>query len=152
MSEIIDSPENNVTNAAAAVAIKDGKVLLVREGEGSSHITGKYGIPSGRLEAGESDLDAAVREFGEESGLTASREDFSEFPGNFYQASIPRKGGEVVKFNWRVFRVAKFSGEIRGSGDVTPEWVDISNLQQMQEEEKLLPNVFNAVQAAMMAS
>ncbi|MBI2032138.1 MAG: NUDIX hydrolase [Candidatus Levybacteria bacterium] len=150
--EQVDSPEMKETKAAAAVAIKDGKVLLVREEAGSSHLTGMLGIPSGRLDEGETDLDTAVREFGEETGLTAKREDFMEFSGNIFHASIPRKGGQVVRFKWHVLRVRNFSGEFGETADnVTPMWVDISELDRLQDEGKLLPNVFNAVHAAMKA-
>lgn len=148
--EVVNSPEMNETNAAAAIAIKDGRVLLVREEEGSSHLTGMLGLPSGRLNEGETDLDAAVREFVEETGLTADRKDFVEFSGNIFHASIPRKSGEVAKFNWHVYKVKKFSGEIKETADnVTPMWVEIPTLEELHNEGKLLPNVLAAIQAAM---
>lgn len=123
--------------------------MLTREEEGSSHLTGMLGIPSGRCEPGEDYLDTAVREFGEESGLLATSEDFVEFPGNFFQADIPRKGGEVVRFNWKVFRVMRFSGEAhKTTDDVTPMWVETSELEQLDKEGRLLPNVYNAIMVA----
>ncbi len=137
------------TNSVGIVATKDSKVILVREEEGSAHLTGMIGLPSGRVEEGESCLDAAVREFSEETGLSAKKEDFSEFPGNLFHADIPRKGGETVNFEWRIFRISNFSGKLKGNDEVTPMWVSISKLPRLQKDGKLLPNVFNAIQAAL---
>ena len=148
--EKVDSPEMKVTNAAAAVAIKDGKVLLVEEGEGSSHVTGMLGIPSGRVDPGETEIEAAAREFREETGLTVTLEDLEEFPGNIFHADIPRKNGEIEKFNWHVFRVKNFTGDLLEEGDnVKPMWVEISELEKLQEEGRLHPNVLNAVNNAL---
>lgn len=144
--EMVDSPERKVTNASAGLAIKDGKVLLVEEGEGSSHITGMLGIPSGRPKPGETDLQNAAREFEEETGLTVNLEDLVEFEGNIFQADIPRKNGQVERFHWHVFLVKNFSGELREEADnVRPRWVEISKLEKLESEGRLLPNVLNAV-------
>jgi len=147
MTDGIPSPEK-VTETVGIVAIDNGKVLLVRHEEGAQHITGVYGLPAGRIEVGETALEAAAREFSEETGLKADREDFSEFDGNLYHAEIMRKSGNLEKFNWQVFRVRNFSGELKGSDEVTPEWVKIVDLEQMRDEGKLLPNTTAAVLAA----
>jgi ADP-ribose pyrophosphatase YjhB (NUDIX family) len=140
--------EAKATDAAAAIAIKDGMVLLVREEESSAHLTGKLGLPGGRLQPGEDYLQAAMREFTEETGLVG--EGFESFPGNFFQGEIERKSG-MVKFNWMVFRVGNFSGRVESpaSKEVTPLWVKIEDLEQMNREGKLIGNVFNAIQAAL---
>lgn len=138
----------NKIPTVAALLIKDGKVLLVREEAGSGHITGMHGIPSGRVDERESEIDAAVREFGEETGLFAEKKDLSEFPNNYYEASIPRKDGTVKTFTWRVFKVSNFSGELKGGSETTPIWVDIEKLDELEKDGRLLPNTINAVKAA----
>lgn len=138
------------TNSAAVVVIKDDKVLLVREEEKSGHIIGMLGLPGGRIEENEAELDGAIRELAEETGLIAKREDCSDFPGNFFQADIPRKSG-ITRFNWTVFRVQNYSGELKGNEQVTPIWYSIKDLEQMDKDGLLIGNVFNAVMAALKA-
>ena len=55
--------------------IKDNKVLLVRHEEAASHVTGIYGLPAGRLEKEETEIQGAIRELKEETGLITSEED-----------------------------------------------------------------------------
>jgi len=53
--------------AVAAVIVQDGKLLLIRRGVEPSR--GKWSIPGGSVEWGESLLDAVRREVREETGL-----------------------------------------------------------------------------------
>jgi 8-oxo-dGTP diphosphatase len=50
-----------------AVAVADDELLLVRRGRGPG--TGRWSVPGGRVEAGETIRDAVVREVAEETGL-----------------------------------------------------------------------------------
>lgn len=63
--------EINLRVAAKAVILKDHKVLLLREASSYKEGTnlGKWGIPGGRIEAGESFFDGLRREVQEEAGL-----------------------------------------------------------------------------------
>lgn len=133
----------------ATVAFQDDDVLLVRHEEGAGHITGVYGLPSGRPEPGETEPETAAREFNEETGLTTTPGDLSEFPGNYYEATIPRKDGTTVNFSWKVFRVHRFSGELKGDEATTPEWVRIDKLDELEKQKILLPNTLNAISAAL---
>lgn len=149
MTEIIDSPEKEPEMTVGVVAFKDGKVLLVRHEEGAGHITGVFGLPAGRLDEDESLLDAAVREFIEETGLKAKSENFLEFEGNVFSAKLPRKNGTIKKYGWTVFKVTKFEGEIReGDDEVTPMWCSMEEVRRINEEGNLLPNVITAIEAA----
>ena len=53
--------------AVGAIAIRDGKLLLVRRGRPPS--AGLWSVPGGKVEPGESELDAVRREVFEETGL-----------------------------------------------------------------------------------
>ena len=136
------------TKSVGVVAISEGKVLLVKHAEKAEHVTGIYGLPGGRPNDGESEIEAAHREFCEETGLSADARDFAEFSGNEFEASIMRKNGKNVTFLWRVFKVTKFRGEPVANEETIPEWISIDLLQSFEDEGRLLPNTINAIRAA----
>lgn len=55
--------------AAAVVMDEQGRVLLVRRSERERFLPRVWGVPCGKLEAGESPRDGALRELKEETGL-----------------------------------------------------------------------------------
>ena len=123
---------------------KNGKVLLVKHGEKAGHINGVYGIPGGHIEPGESEKNAAVREFFEETNISIKPLDLIDFPNNRYTADIERKNGKVKKYTMRVFLASKFEGKIKDNEETTPEWIDVNSL----EKYNLLPNVASAINNA----
>lgn len=134
--------ELKITPSVAVLAYTDNEILLVKHGEAASHITNVYGLPGGRVEENESDEDRAIKEFKEETGLEVNKEDLINYPNNIYQASIERKGGEMVRFSWHVFIAKKFTGQLSGSDETQPEWIMVSTLDRYS----LLPNVKRAVE------
>ena len=120
--------------------VKGKKVLLVENLEGSGHIAGIFGLPAGRIEQGESEIEAAIRELREETGLVTSAGNLVKLPTT-YEADVPRKDGITKRFRGTCFKCLDYSGELKGSGETQPVWVDISKLDEMN----LLPNVKNAV-------
>lgn len=126
----------------AVLSYKNDEVLLVRHGEKASHLTGTYGLPSGRIEDGEDDKTAAEREFKEETGLEITKEDLIDYPRNTYYANIERKGGEITNFSWHVFIAKKFSGQLKESDETKPEWFALSEIRRLN----LLPNVGRAIE------
>lgn len=122
------------------VALNGSKALLVKHGEAASHLTGVYGLPGGRLDEGESLLDAAAREFQEETGLLPDKTSLQQLP-TVFQADIPRKDIEILKTYWHVFLIKNYSGKLKGSDETEPEWVEISEVSKLN----LLPNTENAI-------
>jgi 8-oxo-dGTP diphosphatase len=127
------------------VAFKDQQVLLVRHGETAGHITGMYGLPGGRFEEGETAIQAAKREFEEETQLVVAEGGLISFPENMFFAKILRKDGTIKEFSFEIFLCTNFSGEISGTEETQPEWVDINKMNQLN----LLPNIKEAVQKAL---
>jgi len=95
------------------------EVLLVKNGQGSGHPTGIYGTPAGRIDQGETAVQAAVRELKEETGLEALEKDLVKLPYDFGVTEILRKKGTIF-CTWEVFICKKFTGEVR---DENPETV-----------------------------
>jgi 8-oxo-dGTP diphosphatase len=56
---------------AAAVLVRDGRVLLTQRKKGA-HLEGKWEFPGGKVEPGEDPRAALVRELDEELGISAS--------------------------------------------------------------------------------
>jgi 8-oxo-dGTP diphosphatase len=54
---------------AAAVVVEDDRVLVVRRSESERFHPGVWGVPCGKIDAGESAAEAAIRELREETGL-----------------------------------------------------------------------------------
>lgn len=132
-------------NSVGILVFQGTKVLLVRHGEAAGHITGVYGIPSGRVEEGETLSVCAVRELFEETGLRSTEDSLSEYPSNIYIADIERKGGEKIHFVWRVFICNNWDGILLGSDETSPDWFEIEKISTL----KLLPNVQKAVHDGM---
>lgn len=122
------------------VVVLDGdKVLLVEHTEASGHVTGAYGLPAGRVEAGETFEDVAVRELFEETGLKTSKEDLIHLPKS-YKATLQRKDG-VKTFSFDVFLCKKYSGGLKEGEETIPRWVSRSELGTLN----VLPNVADAI-------
>ncbi|MBP6882050.1 MAG: NUDIX domain-containing protein [Candidatus Levybacteria bacterium] len=139
-----------VIPTVAAVIFCDGKVLLVTHGEGSGHVNGVMGLPSGHVEDGEGELVAAIREIQEETGLLVDKSSIHEFEGNYFIAKILRKDGVTRTYGWRVYKVEDFEGKINeGSEEVIPQWVSIQEITALDAEGKLLPNVSTAINNAL---
>jgi ADP-ribose pyrophosphatase YjhB (NUDIX family) len=127
----------------AVLILKDNKVLLVKHKKGAKHPTDIYGLPSGRIEEGESDKKASIRELKEETGLETSEENLREFSDNLYFAKLERKDGKNMDCSWHVLLCNAYGGKIKESSETIPQWIEVSRL----DEYWLLPNIKNAVEA-----
>jgi len=116
------------------------EVLLVKHGEKAGAETGIYGLPAGRIEEGESAIEATVRELKEETGLKATQENLIELPYDFGVNELKRKSGTLI-CTWQVFVCEEFTGELRGSGETTPEWIKVFDVSKLW----LLNNIQTAV-------
>lgn len=134
----------NIVPTVGIVLINSEKVLLVRHKPQAEHLTDAYGLPAGRLNENEAEIDAAVRELKEETGLETSTENLIALPNVFY-ATIERKDGIKKNFSFKVFLCNNYSGKLSEDNETIPEWVAISDLKN----KNLLPNVENAINDAL---
>ena len=68
----IKSPEVKPTDCVGVICFRGEDVLLIERG--TAPRKGEWSIPGGRIEAGESERDAALRELFEETGVMAALE------------------------------------------------------------------------------
>lgn len=91
--------------AAAALIVRDGRVLALRRAPDNTAGPGLWETVSGRIEQGEAPRAAAVREIAEETGLSVRVE---ERPWDAYPAL--RRGHPMIVI---VYRASYVAGEVQ---------------------------------------
>jgi 8-oxo-dGTP diphosphatase len=106
----------------AVIKDADGRILLIQRGHPPGE--GLWSLPGGRVEKGESDHAAVVREIGEETGL-------SIVPGPFLGAvERPAPGGAV--FDIRDYEAVLLGGELAAGDDAADvRWVSPAELMSL---------------------
>jgi 8-oxo-dGTP diphosphatase len=120
------------------------QVLLGRKkkGLGQGNIVGL----GGKLEPGESAVDAAVREIEEESGLVVAAS--ALVPLGVLTYLFPHR--EAWSQQSSVFVCREWTGTPRGSAELDPEWFDVSELpvdQMWDDARHWLPGVLAGIPA-----
>ena len=126
----------NEIPTVGVLIFKNENVLLVKHGEKAGHVLDTYGIPAGRIEEGETKVQAAVRELAEETGLITTEQDLAELPLSIPPADITRKDGTIKRFSITVFLCRNYTGELISTEETIPEWADVNALDEYQ----FLPN------------
>jgi 8-oxo-dGTP diphosphatase len=106
-----------------------GRLLLIKRGHDPG--AGLWSIPGGRVEPGETDAEALVRELREETGLTVK-------PGELAGA-VRRPGGSGHVLDIRDY-LATVAGGSLAAGDDAAEarWVDVGELDRLPLTDGLL--------------
>jgi 8-oxo-dGTP diphosphatase len=120
-----------------AIIIEDGRVVLVKRGH--APLQGKWSIPGGVLEVGETLRTAAVREGREETGLTIE-------PGELlgvFERVVPDEQGRV-RYHYVLidFLCRRLAGELIAADDAEDaRWFrreELGALQLARETEKVI--------------
>jgi len=118
-------------NAASVALIEGKRVLLIQRAE--EPFRGRWTLPGGRREPGESIPATAVREVHEELGLAVS----GLLPVMMLQASS--------RFRLQVFATTTFSGEIAPSSEITAwQWVALGQFADLP----ITPNLSTVLERA----
>lgn len=100
------SSTGGIIKAASACVWRDGKVLLVQRGKPPG--AGLWSLPGGKVEPGETELAASIRELREETGLSV---DFCGLVG-IYEIRLATGGFDIHCFAGRAL-----AGEARALSD-----------------------------------
>jgi 8-oxo-dGTP diphosphatase len=113
----------------AVVHDHSGRLLLIRRGTPPSR--GLWSLPGGRVEPGETDLMAVIREVQEETGLVVS-------PGELVgRVERPGPAGVYEIFD---YTAAVVGGELRAGDDAAGvEWVGAVRFGEMERDGELAP-------------
>jgi 8-oxo-dGTP diphosphatase len=135
--ETIDWENWNPTDRAVIVFVRENShILLIRKKRGLG--SGKINGPGGRLEDGETYLEAAVRETEEEVGITPE--------GLSRVADLSFVFADGYSLYGEVFLGHKYSGRLIETDEAAPFWCAIDEIpyEEMWEDDRLwLPHVLN---------
>lgn len=113
--------------AVKCLLIEDRKIVITKYLKGNK--AGYYDIPGGKIEAGETSEDAAIREMKEETGISVS----NLTPKGFFEVEYPDR-----KFTFDVFIAKEYQGNLQNFEENTSEWI---NIAELLNKEKILSNV-----------
>jgi len=120
--------------AVGAIAVRDGALLLIRRGHAPSR--GRWSLPGGRVERGETAREALVREMAEETGLVV---EVGELIGE-----VVRPGPNGVTYRIQDFRVTLVGDDavvghaVAGDDAADADWVPLADVAKRQLSAGLL--------------
>ena len=120
---------------ASSIIQNKNKILLVRESKKLSY--GKWNLPGGHLDKGETFAQAAIREAFEETGLVITLKSLIGFYSGFYRSS----------FYIRVVFLGKFKEQImiQGSDILELKWMVPEKVLKIKDENLISPFVLKQI-------
>ncbi len=121
--------------ATLCFVIRDGEILLIRKKRGLG--AGKINGPGGRLEAGETALECAIRETREELGVTPT--------GVALAGELCFQFSQGYSLHGSVFRASGCEGEAIETDEAIPHWTPIDAVpfdEMWADDEIWFPHLF----------
>ncbi|MFM8302942.1 MAG: NUDIX hydrolase [Actinomycetota bacterium] len=112
--------------AVGAVALDRGRLLLVRRGHGPG--AGRWSVPGGRVEPGETLHEAVVREVAEETGLEVVVVRFLGYVERIGDDPAPY---HYVILNFVVTVLDAGSGPVAGDDAAEARWVPVEDVAEL---------------------
>lgn len=106
-------------HVVAGAVVRDGRVLLAQRNR-PPELAGRWELPGGKVEPGESVEDALLRELREELGIEVRG-------GERFGPAVPLPGGSVLC----AYRVELVAGEPEAFDHTEVRWVDAHELEEM---------------------
>ena len=123
-----------VEAAGGVVSNKNGEVLFI-------HRLGKWDLPKGKIEKGESEQQAAIREVGEETGLQNLM--VEKFLNNTFHIYTERNGDKILKTTYW-FKMTSVGDEVpKPQTEEGISQVSWKNEQQIRDE--VFPSTFENI-------
>ncbi|MGH3550464.1 MAG: NUDIX hydrolase [Pseudonocardiaceae bacterium] len=114
-----DSPAQCIRCVGAVLLDEAGRLLLIRRANEPGR--GRWSVPGGRVQAGETDQDAVIREVAEETGLTV---EVTRWLGD-----VQRGGPDGVVFDIHDYSCRMIGGGLRAGDDADgARWCDAADL------------------------
>ena len=123
-----------------AVVLDAGRVLLVRRGK--PPLAGKWSLPGGMLELGETTAEAARREVAEECGLQIR---VGELAGILDR--VVRDAEGRIRYHWVLvdYVATVESGELCAASDADEaQWVEVDEVERLETTDGLLDMIRRA--------
>jgi ADP-ribose pyrophosphatase YjhB (NUDIX family) len=122
-------PGTAIPSVGAVITDGHGRLLLIKRGHEPE--TGLWSLPGGRVEEGESDAAALVRELREETGLTVE-------PGELV-GRVRRPAGNGRTFDIRDYAATVIGGSLVAGDDAADvRWASVAELGRLSLTEGLL--------------
>jgi 8-oxo-dGTP pyrophosphatase MutT (NUDIX family) len=106
---------NNAKGAVALAFVKNGELLISKRGRKTDPNLGKYELPGGFIDFGESAYDASIREAKEELGVTIARDALELLDVYYNDFNVASKGVFSIDL---VFLVHRWQGKMQPQDDV----------------------------------
>ncbi|KAL0576066.1 hypothetical protein V5O48_005894 [Marasmius crinis-equi] len=124
-------PYEHVKYYTNAFIVRDQEILLGFKKRGFGQH--KYNGFGGKVEPGESSLEAATRELKEEAGISANL----EHAGVLFFISE----GEQKAFHIDIYRAEEYTGTITETDEMRPEWFSFQETSVGEEQSSSLPAI-----------
>jgi ADP-ribose pyrophosphatase YjhB (NUDIX family) len=127
-----------------AVVLDGRRVLLVRRGQAPAH--GKWSLPGGLVELGETTREAVRREIEEECGLQIS---VGEVAGVLDR--VIRDGEGRIRYHWVLVDYVAFpeSGTLCAASDADEaQWVEVDEVERLDTTDGLMDMIRRALALA----